>query len=564
MKHILIAVIGNTPQVLTETFWALRVDRKIPIEEVFVFTTSVGKKKCEQLLLKEGRFARLLSDCQIPPNQVTFDAENIIVFAGADGQPLEDIRTSDDNQAARNAIFGWVEKRTRDADVALHGSLAGGRKSMGFLLGAAIQFFGRPQDHLYHILVDPFQVENSISYFYPTPAPEPVIVWNREKNVTEPLIINGKTIITTDVRIELADMPVCRLGNVVQFVSPGRYDEEALILTQQAIEDYARRMRQEYSAKATSGNDDAFPEIVGYSEAIFSLKENIRIFAPFNDSILIVGPTGSGKELVTQAIHKTSARRDKPLVRVNCATLRPELAMSQLFGHVKGAFTGAVRNEIGFFEQANGGTLFLDEINSLLPEVQAMLLRVMEDGNVPRLGGETVHVDVRLIAATNEDPNALVRQGTFRGDLKQRFEVVLEIPALKTRLRDILLLAIHFLTQFNKERGAHLIFDAGMMTAMQTYNWPGNVRELRNVIRSAGARALAFGTDLITPQMAFPAENLSERQAETGLQNERSQLEKERIKEALDLSEGNLTNAAKILRVSRSTASRKAKKYGLK
>ncbi len=195
MQHKLIAVIGSTPQVMTETFWALRIQRHVPIDEVFVMTTTMGKETCQQRLWGEGRFAKMLEDYDIDPSTVVFDADHILVFEDAEGNFLDDIRTSDDNRLARDLIFNRIEEWTRDPNVALHCSIAGGRKSMGYLLGAAIQFFGRPQDRLYHVLVTPPEIEMNRDFFFP-----PV----RE---TQILTSNGQHISTADVRIELAELP---------------------------------------------------------------------------------------------------------------------------------------------------------------------------------------------------------------------------------------------------------------------------------------------------------------------------------------------------------------------
>ena len=206
MQHKLIAVIGNTPQVMTETFWALRIQRREPIDEVFVITTTMGQATCRQRLLDEGRFEKMLSDYGIDPTTVVFDADHILVFEDAKGNFLDDIRTSDDNRLARDQLFRWIEEWTQDAQVALHCSLAGGRKSMGYLLGAAIQFFGRPeQDHLYHVLVTPPEIEMNHDFFFP-----PV----REAQISTS---NGQHISTADVRIELAELPYVSVRDISVF-----------------------------------------------------------------------------------------------------------------------------------------------------------------------------------------------------------------------------------------------------------------------------------------------------------------------------------------------------------
>ena len=167
MEHKLVAVVGNTPQVMTETFWALRIDGDVLIDEVYVITTTVGQKICQERLIDEGRFEKMLLDYNIDPKTVAFDTDHIYVFEDAEGNLLDDIRTSEDNRLARDQLFRWIENWTQNVDVALHCSLAGGRKSMGYLLGAAIQFFGRPQDRLYHVLVTPQEIETNPDFFFP-------------------------------------------------------------------------------------------------------------------------------------------------------------------------------------------------------------------------------------------------------------------------------------------------------------------------------------------------------------------------------------------------------------
>ena len=201
MQHKLIAVIGNTPQVMTETLWALRVQHHVPIDEVYVMTTTIGKATCQKRLLDEGRFEKMLVDYDIDP-KVKFDAGHIRVFKDAEGNCLDDIRTSDDNRLARDQLFRWIEDWTQKDHVALHCSLAGGRKSMGYLLGAAIQFFGRPQDRLYHVLVTPPEIEMNHDFFFP-----PV----REEHIPTS---NGQHISTADVRIELAELPYVSVRDI--------------------------------------------------------------------------------------------------------------------------------------------------------------------------------------------------------------------------------------------------------------------------------------------------------------------------------------------------------------
>jgi len=556
MRHKLIAVVGVTPQILTETLWALRVDRCIPVDEVYVLTTVLGRRVCRERLLAEGRFEQFLADYCLSSHDVLFDDAHILVFQDADGNSLEDIRSSMDNRLARDAIYGLVEEWTRDDDVALHCSLAGGRKSMGFLLGSAVHFFGRPQDRLYHVLVSPPQVERpDASFYYPTPDPSPVLIAGPDRRQPEALKVDGMAVSTHDVAVELAEIPFCRLREVVQFVAPGRYDEEALSLTQRAINDYAEAMRRDYAEQAKAMAEYAFPEIVGGSQAVRDLKQAIQRFADYDVPVLITGPTGSGKELVANAIYKASGRAKGPFRRENCARISPGLAESRLFGHEKGAFTDAKTRQRGLFEQANGGALFLDEIDSLPLGVQGMLLRVLEEHKVTRTGSEEdINVDVRVIAATNRDLEA--EQNRFRRDLYMRLGHRVRVPPLDERREDIPLLAQRFLREFEDYSGRRWLgITSEALRLLQQHDWPGNVRELKNCIERAaiftgegewiGAAEL-FGTD--------PTSEL------TTLKEKVVCFEAALIREALARHGGNRRKAAEELGMDRTNLGRKMKK----
>jgi transcriptional regulator with GAF, ATPase, and Fis domain len=209
-------------------------------------------------------------------------------------------------------------------------------------------------------------------------------------------------------------------------------------------------------------------------------------------SVLILGESGTGKELVARAIHEAGARRERPLVRVNCASIPKELFESEFFGHVKGAFTGAIRDRLGRFEMADGGTLFLDEVGEIPPDLQAKLLRVLQEGTLERVGEErTRRVDVRIIAATNRDLLATARSGAFRLDLYYRLSVFpMELPPLRERREDIRPLAEYFLAQVKGRLGTRrLRVPVEQWARLETYDWPGNVRELQNVIERAAILA---------------------------------------------------------------------------
>lgn len=234
--------------------------------------------------------------------------------------------------------------------------------------------------------------------------------------------------------------------------------------------------------------DEKFGEIVGHSDAIKYVLFKIAQVAPTDSTVLITGETGTGKELAARAIHGTSSRKDRPLIKVNCAALSPTLIESELFGHEKGAFTGAVGRKQGRFELANGGTLFLDEIGELPPELQVKLLRVIQENEFERLGGsKTIKVDVRIIAATNRNLKLEVEQGTFREDLWYRLNVYpITMPPLRQRKEDIPLLVEHFVNTYARKFGKTISsVSPRTMQSLQDHSWPGNIRELANVIERA-------------------------------------------------------------------------------
>jgi DNA-binding NtrC family response regulator len=241
-----------------------------------------------------------------------------------------------------------------------------------------------------------------------------------------------------------------------------------------------------YSTELETINDSL--DIVGESSALKAILGRIRVVAPTDSTVLILGETGTGKELIAKEIHRRSRRRDKPLIRVNCASIPKELYESEFFGHVKGAFTGALRDRVGRFEAADGGTLFLDEVGEIPLDLQSKLLRVLQEKQYERVGDEkTKAVDVRIIAATNRDLKAEVAAGRFREDLYYRLNVFpVEVVPLRQRAEDIPLLARHFMELVTKEMNCPTarLTPPGIAN-LQNYHWPGNIRELRNVIERA-------------------------------------------------------------------------------
>jgi formate hydrogenlyase transcriptional activator len=234
--------------------------------------------------------------------------------------------------------------------------------------------------------------------------------------------------------------------------------------------------------------DSMFEDIVGSSEALRKVLRQVSKVAPSDSTVLILGETGTGKELIARAIHKRSNRGERAFIGVNCAAIPASLIASELFGHEKGAFTGATQRRLGRFESANGGTIFLDEVGDLPPEIQIALLRVLQEREIERVGSNRpIPVDVRVLAATHRDLNALVAEGKFRQDLLYRLNVVpIEMPSLRDRAPDIPLLVEYFIVRFGKKAGKKFrTIDKQTLKLFEAYSWPGNVRELQNVIERA-------------------------------------------------------------------------------
>ncbi|RLD74850.1 MAG: sigma-54-dependent Fis family transcriptional regulator, partial [Bacteroidetes bacterium] len=252
-------------------------------------------------------------------------------------------------------------------------------------------------------------------------------------------------------------------------------------------------------------SDYSFNEIIGKSEALMHSLYRVEQVAPINTTVLLEGETGTGKELFARAIYKLSKRSNKPFVSINCATLPSGLIESELFGHEKGAFTGAVQKQIGRFELANGGTIFLDEISELPIELQSKLLRVIQEGEFERLGNpKTIKVDVRLIAATNKNLEEQIEQKLFRKDLFYRLNVFpITIAPLRDRIVDIPILAEYFVKQFNHKLGKNIKkISKKSIKELQTYSWPGNIRELENIIERAVI--ISSGSVLTVEQLHNP------------------------------------------------------------
>ncbi len=309
-------------------------------------------------------------------------------------------------------------------------------------------------------------------------------------------------------------------------------------------------------------------EMIGEAESIKEVRKIIDTAAGTNARVFITGENGTGKELVAKAIHKNSKRSSKPMVKVNCAAIPDELIESELFGHEKGSFTGAVNRRLGKFEVSNGGTIFLDEICDMSASAQAKVLRVLQEQQFERVGGnDPVTVDVRVIAATNIDVKKAIEDGRFREDLYYRLNVIpIHVPSLTERKGDIPLLTNYFLNTFSEEHGlGEKIMTDKAMKFLMKYNWPGNVRELKNIIERL---CIMVQTDAIDKDdiakyiESDDYEDVMSRDTST-LKNAREEFEKEYIIRALKKNEKNITSTAKELGIERTNLHRKVKQYNI-
>jgi transcriptional regulator with GAF, ATPase, and Fis domain len=323
----------------------------------------------------------------------------------------------------------------------------------------------------------------------------------------------------------------------------------------------------------------AFGDLVGQSAALRHIVSQIDLVAQTEASVLILGETGTGKELVAHEIHRRSPRKDGPLVRVNCASIPRELFESEFFGHVKGAFTGALKDRAGRFETAEGGTIFLDEVGEIPLEIQTKLLRILQEKRYERVGDDrTRRADVRIVAATNRDLKKAVLAGRFREDLFYRLNVFpIQVPALRERMDDIPLLAKHFVDLSVRElKCAKPRLTRAAVSELQSYDWPGNVRELRNIIERAVilARGGALAFDLPVPSRLLPPARTSDRSDGDGpakqkflTQAELERRERDNLMAVLEAAEWKIKGpdgAAELLGVKPSTLHSKMDKWGLK
>ena len=363
--------------------------------------------------------------------------------------------------------------------------------------------------------------------------------------------------------------------DAIASMKAGAYDYLTKPFKLEEIKAVIRNALGKTAGQAVEASAGIFNGIVGHSPRMLQIYNLIKQVGGTKTNVLISGESGTGKELVARAIHQMSPRAEKPFVTINCSAIPDSLMESELFGHVKGAFTGAVANKKGLFEIAHGGTVFLDEIGDLSSFIQIKLLRVIQEREFMRVGEtETLNVDVRILAATNRDLEREIIQGRFREDLFFRLNVVhLHLPPLRERREDIPLLAQYFLEKYSRELGKDVrSISSYALDALMNYNFPGNVRELENIIE----RSVALeGSNIILPESLVLSEYKKEGEkkgvpsvhltpAGLDLEKELNQLEKDLIQQALQLSNGVIKKAAELLHVSFRAMRWKIQKYNLR
>ena len=359
---------------------------------------------------------------------------------------------------------------------------------------------------------------------------------------------------TVDIAVKAMEL------GALDFIEKPLSAEPFLVRLNQAME---KKKLQNENLMLKKEIDERF-QIIGESPVMRDLSAKIMHVAPTNSRVLILGENGTGKELVARAIHKNSRRSDKPFIQVNCAAIPDELIESELFGHEKGAFTGAITRTQGKFEQANGATLFLDEIGDMSMRTQSKVLKAIEEQEFTRIGGrDPIKVDVRIITATNKDLKKEVEQNKFREDLFYRLNVIpIYVPSLRERIEDIPLLVSYFLTKFSIENGGReKRISQSAIKLLQSYRWPGNVRELKNLLER-----LVIMVPSDTIEASDLPSNFLEHSRSTGLsqmelKKARNEFEREFIIQTLEESNWNITEASQKLGIERTNLHRKIKQY---
>lgn len=385
---------------------------------------------------------------------------------------------------------------------------------------------------------------------------------------------------TKNINAQLPVIMMSAFGNVdtaIEAMKKGAYDyvskpfkADEILIRLKRLMDQEMLASENELLKRTLHQETSFSNIVARSPRMLEIFDTIRKIADYKTTVLITGESGSGKELIARAIHFNSPRSNKPFVAINCSAIPENLLESELFGYVRGSFTGANKDKKGLFEEASGGTLFLDEVGDLPPSLQVKLLRAIQEEEIRRVGDtKSIKVDVRLIAATLKNLGEEIKKGTFREDLFYRLNVLpIHLPPLRERKEDIPLLTDTFLKKFNKEMGKKIErLSPEVVQLLNDYSWPGNVRELENTIERAMVMENSYELnpaslpDSIRNVEVNPA--IRAAASELSIKKMMVIMEQELIKKALDKTNGNRTWAAKLLEISHRALLYKIKRYGL-
>ncbi len=385
---------------------------------------------------------------------------------------------------------------------------------------------------------------------------------------------------TKNLNRSLPVIMMSAFGNVdtaIEAMKKGAYDyvskpfkADEILMRLQRLTAQERLMFENQALKRVLHEESSFGNIIARSPRMLDIFDTIRKIAEFKTTVLITGESGSGKELIARAIHFNSPRANKPFIAINCSAIPETLLESELFGYVKGSFTGANRDKKGLFEEASGGTLFLDEVGDLPLSLQVKLLRAIQEEEVRRVGAsQTQKIDVRIITATLRNLAEEIKKGSFREDLFYRLNVLpIHLPPLRERKEDVPLLVDNFLKKFNKELGKNVSKTSPeALQHLMDYSWPGNVRELENTVERA--MVLESGPELLAAHLPDNVKNIEINPAIRAAANELSIkkmmviMEQELIKKALEKTAGNRTWAAKLLEISHRALLYKIKRYGL-
>ena len=351
-------------------------------------------------------------------------------------------------------------------------------------------------------------------------------------------------------------------NGAADYISKPFNPEEVLLVISNALKTPVISQKPQTTGPITESKTPTDNEFVsGISTASKKLAEYIELVSPTDMSVLIIGESGTGKELIAKSIHEKSARKNKSFIAVDCGAIPKELAASEFFGHLKGSFTGAINDKIGYFEAANGGTIFLDEIGNLSYENQIQLLRALQERKIKPVGSnKEIEVDIRIITATNEDLREAVKNGDFREDLYHRInEFSIQSPSLIDRNEDLMIFADFFLEKANQQLSKNIIgFSPEVIAVFEKYRWPGNLRELQNIIKRATLLSQGdFIEKAVLPSEIFQIQHHD--QSDFSL----SVNEKEAILEALNQTNNNKSEAAKLLKINRKTLYNKLKLYDI-